>query len=144
MKFFKAEDTLHTRSFSICRKALLESFFTLKNVKSEICIFGQKHSNLTYVSLKGQIKYLNKSFTHILLSISSQGMNMIAAYVTNAQMRRQAIRSIVFFAIKDFVALDRSPGPGYNTLLLQLIPGDLLPVSACPYRQLGCTVKLLP
>ena len=31
------------------------------------------------------------------------------------------------------VALDRKPGPGYNTLLLRLIPGDLL--SACPHRQ---------
>ena len=29
--------------------------------------------------------------------------------------------------------LDRNPGPGYNTLLLRLIPGDLL--SACHHRQ---------
>ena len=38
-----------------------------------------------------------------------------------------------FFSIEGHVALDRNPGPGYNTLLLQLIRGDLL--SACPHRQ---------
>ena len=38
-----------------------------------------------------------------------------------------------FFGIKGHVALDRNPGSGYNTLLLQLIPGDLL--SACPHRE---------
>ena len=31
------------------------------------------------------------------------------------------------------VSLDRNPGLGYNSLLLQLIPGDLL--SACSHRQ---------
>ena len=31
-----------------------------------------------------------------------------------------------FFGIEGHVALDRNPGPRYNTLLLQLIPGDLL------------------
>ena len=36
------------------------------------------------------------------------------------------------FGIEGHVALDRNPGPGYNTLLLWLIPGDLL--SACPHR----------
>ena len=30
------------------------------------------------------------------------------------------------------VALDRNPGPGYDTILLRLIPGDLV---ACPNRQ---------
>ena len=55
-------------------------------------------------------------------------------------------------AAKSIVALDRNPGPGYYTLLLRLIPGDLL--HACPHRQFhtlkkpftqsGCTVKLLP
>ena len=34
-----------------------------------------------------------------------------------------------FFGSKGHVALDRNPGPGYNTLLLWLIPGDRL--SAC-------------
>ena len=33
---------------------------------------------------------------------------------------------------KGHVALDRQLGPGFNTLLLQMIPGDLL--SACPHR----------
>ena len=37
-----------------------------------------------------------------------------------------------FLGIKDHVALDRNQGPGYNTLLLRLIPGDLY--SACPHR----------
>ena len=58
-----------------------------------------------------------------------------------------------FFGIKGHVALDRNPGPGYNTLLLQLIPGDLLSVcphrqfhtlTTWPFRQKVCTVKLLP
>ena len=38
-----------------------------------------------------------------------------------------------FFGSEGHAALDRNPGPGYNTLLLRLIPGDLL--SACPHRQ---------
>ena len=38
-----------------------------------------------------------------------------------------------FFGIEGHVALDRNPGPGHNTLLMRLIPGDLL--SACPHRQ---------
>ena len=37
----------------------------------------------------------------------------------------------VFFGIKRRVELDRNPEPGYHTLLLRLIPGDLL--SACPH-----------
>ena len=31
-----------------------------------------------------------------------------------------------FFVIECHVALDRNPGPGYDTLLLRMIPGDLL------------------
>ena len=38
-----------------------------------------------------------------------------------------------FFGIEGHVALDRNPWPGYNTLLLQLIPGDIL--SACSHIQ---------
>ena len=41
--------------------------------------------------------------------------------------------------IEDHVALDRNPGPGYNTLLLQLIPGYIF--SACPYRQFQHTTR---
>ena len=37
------------------------------------------------------------------------------------------------FCIKGHAAIDRNPGQGYNTLLLQLIPGNLY--SACPHRQ---------
>ena len=40
---------------------------------------------------------------------------------------------IVLFYRKGHVALDRNPGPGYNTLRLRLILGDLL--TACPHRQ---------
>ena len=39
------------------------------------------------------------------------------------------------------VALDRNPGTGYDTLLLQMIPGDLL--SACPHRQFHTLPGLL-
>ena len=38
-----------------------------------------------------------------------------------------------FFGSEGHVALDRNPGPGYDTLFLRLIPGDLL--SGCPHRQ---------
>ena len=46
-----------------------------------------------------------------------------------------------FFGIKGHVALDRNPGPRYNTLLLRLIPGNLL--SACPCRQFHRLPSLL-
>ena len=35
-----------------------------------------------------------------------------------------------FFGSEGHVALDRNPGPGYNTLLLRLTPGDLLSASS--------------
>ena len=37
--------------------------------------------------------------------------------------------------------LDTNPGPGYDTLVLRLIPGDLL--SACPHRQFNTLPGLL-
>ena len=40
-----------------------------------------------------------------------------------------------------YVALDRNQGPGYDTLLLRMIPGDLL--SACPHRQFHTLPGLL-
>ena len=46
-----------------------------------------------------------------------------------------------FFGSEGHVALDRNPGPGYDTLLLRLIPGDLL--SACPHRQFHTLPGLL-
>ena len=46
-----------------------------------------------------------------------------------------------FFGIEGHVALDRNPGPGYNTLLLRLIQGDLL--STCPHRQFRTLPGLL-
>ena len=38
-------------------------------------------------------------------------------------------------------AVDRNPGPGYDTLLLRMIPGDLL--SASPHRQFHTLPGLL-
>ena len=46
-----------------------------------------------------------------------------------------------FFGSEGHVAPDRNPGPGYDTLLLRLIPGDLL--SACPHRQFHTLPGLL-
>ena len=46
-----------------------------------------------------------------------------------------------FFGSKGHVALDRNPGPGYDTLLLRMIPGDLL--SAFPHRQFHTLPGLL-
>ena len=45
-----------------------------------------------------------------------------------------------FFGSKGHVALVRNPGPGYDTLLLRLIP-DLF--SACPHRQFHTLSGLL-
>ena len=46
-----------------------------------------------------------------------------------------------FFGSEGHVALDRNLGPGYDTLLLQMIPGDLL--SAFPHRQFHTLPGLL-
>ena len=46
-----------------------------------------------------------------------------------------------FFGSGGHVALDRNPGPGYDTLLLRIILGDLL--SACPHRQFHTLPGLL-
>ena len=45
------------------------------------------------------------------------------------------------FGIEDHVALDRNAGVGYNTLVLQLIQGDIL--SECPRGQFGTLPSLL-
>ena len=46
-----------------------------------------------------------------------------------------------FSACEGHVTLDRNPGPGYDTLLLRMIPGDLL--SAFPSRQFHTLPGLL-
>ena len=46
-----------------------------------------------------------------------------------------------FFGNEGHVALDINPGTGYDTLLLRMIPGDLL--SACPHRQFHTLPGLL-
>ena len=46
-----------------------------------------------------------------------------------------------FFGSEGHVALDRNPGPGYDTLLLRMIPGDLL--SAFPHRRFHTLPGLL-
>ena len=46
-----------------------------------------------------------------------------------------------FFGSESHVALDRNPGPGYDTLLLRMIPGDLL--SAFLHRQFHTLPGLL-
>ena len=49
--------------------------------------------------------------------------------------------SILVLFGQSHVALDRNPGPEYNTLLLRLIQGDLL--SACPHRRFHTLPSLL-
>ena len=46
-----------------------------------------------------------------------------------------------FYGSEGHAALDRNPGPGYDTLLLRFIPEDLL--SACPHRQFHTLPGLL-
>ena len=48
-------------------------------------------------------------------------------------MIKALIKVMVQLRHEGHVALDGNPGPGYNTLLLRLIPGDIL--NACPHRQ---------
>ena len=48
---------------------------------------------------------------------------------------------LCFFDSEGHVALDRNPGPGYDTLLLRMIIGDLL--SAFPHRQFHTLPGLL-
>ena len=48
---------------------------------------------------------------------------------------------LCFFGSEGHVALDRNPGTGYDTLLLRMIPGDLL--SAFPHRQFHTLPGLL-
>ena len=45
------------------------------------------------------------------------------------------------FSTCSTIKIDRNPGPGYDTLLLRLIPGD--PLSACPHRQFHTLPGLL-
>ena len=51
------------------------------------------------------------------------------------------IHCSAFWGIEGHVALDRNPKPGYNTILLRLIPGDL--VYACPHIQFHTLSSLL-
>ena len=65
------------------------------------------------------------------------------SYVRNTHMYLNEDQSVfvfyglihysAFFGSEGHVALDRNPGTGYDTLLLRMIPGDLL--SAFPHRQ---------
>ena len=48
---------------------------------------------------------------------------------------------MVWFGLIHYSALDGNPGPGYDTLLLQMTPGDLL--SMCPHRQFHTLPGLL-
>ena len=48
---------------------------------------------------------------------------------------------LCFFGSEGHVALDRNPGTGYDTLLLRMIPGDLL--NAFPHRQFHTLPGLL-
>ena len=46
-----------------------------------------------------------------------------------------------FFGSEGHVALKGNPGPEYDTLLLRMIPGNIL--SACPHRQFHTLLGLL-
>ena len=62
-------------------------------------------------------------------------------YHSNMQKCTSGKNQFAFFGIEGHVALDRNPGPGYDTLLLRLIQGDLL--SACLLRQFHTLPGLL-
>ena len=53
----------------------------------------------------------------------------------------QLIHYSAIFSIQGYVALDRNPGSGYDTLLLRLIPGNLYCV--CPHKQFYTLYNIL-
>ena len=57
----------------------------------------------------------------------------ICGYVQNSTVNCLNHQFESFFGIESHVALDRNLGPGYNTLLLQLNPGEIN--CACPHGQ---------
>ena len=61
--------------------------------------------------------------------------------MTIQQRKCSLIHYRAFFGSEGHVALDRNPGLGYDTLLLRLIPGDIL--SASPHRQFHTLPSLL-
>ena len=73
------------------------------------------------------------------------GRRVAVHYATTAPRKLHSDRLInplyCFFGSEGHEALDRNPGPGYDTLLLRLIPGDLL--SECPHRQFHTPPGLL-
>ena len=61
-------------------------------------------------------------------------MNLFLFWSYSSKVGVGLIHYSVFFGREGHVALDRNPGTGFDTLLLRMIPGDLL--SAFPHRQI--------
>ena len=67
--------------------------------------------------------------------------NHVLQFINQHYILIMMINPLCFMGTKGHVALDRNPWPGYNTLLLRLIPGDLY--RACPHRQFHTLPSLL-
>ena len=86
-------------------------------------IVDKKMSDLNYV-LQTPDRRKQNQLCHI---------NMLKPYYTRKGDNVKPVQTIVFglihysafFGSKGHVALDRNPGPGYDTLFLRMIPGDL-------------------
>ena len=77
--------------------------------------------------------------THIYVGQSMYKFSKV--FLSLISVRFEFIHCSDFLGSEGYVALDRNPGPGYDTLLLRLIPGDIL--SACPHRQFHTLPDLL-
>ena len=80
-------------------------------------------------------KYRRRSYvqdrTQLIISIAFQDIKYHYFSMFRKTFYVDSLKT--FFGIEGPVALERNPGPEYNTLFLRLIPGDLLYV--CPHKQ---------
>ena len=80
-----------------------------------------------------------KPFVLYKLGISYQATNLNKGKTANSLVWFKPLEC--FFGSEGHVTLDRNPGPGYDTLLLRMIPGDLL--SVFPHRHIHTLPGLL-
>ena len=84
------------------------------------------------------IKFYRNSVKRILYTFIT-----IKGYLVTEKDLKLCLRENSDFLFRHLrpLAIHKYPGPGYNTLLLQLIPGDLY--SVCPHRQFHTLPSLL-
>ena len=81
------------------------------------------------------------SFQNIIKSAYRRNRQMVNIFFSRFLFSRLMVWFCLIHCNAFSVALDINPGPGYDILLLRLIPRDLL--SACPHRQFHTLPGLL-